>query len=88
MPDSVYICTKGGIDRAPRGLYANLKMNQFFGRSVVEHQKESKKDQKKNQQKLNEWRKPVTKSKPTNRRIFSVKNISSAIAKVLGKHET
>ena len=38
--------------------------------------------------KLNEWRKPVTKCKPTSRRIFSIQNVSGAVAKVLGKHET
>ena len=62
VPDSVYICTKGGIDKAPKGIYANFKMNQFFGRRVVTDSKEQKKEAKSLQVKLNEWRKPVTKS--------------------------
>ena len=35
VPDCVYICTKPGEENVPRGLYANLKMDQFFGRSVL-----------------------------------------------------
>ena len=35
VSDCVYICSKPAKDSQPEGLYANLKMDQFFGRSVL-----------------------------------------------------
>ena len=35
VPDSVFICSKSKDDTGPVGLYANFKMNQFFGRNVI-----------------------------------------------------
>ena len=35
VPDSVYICSKAKEDAMPVGLYANNKMNSFFGCDIV-----------------------------------------------------
>jgi len=36
VPDSVFICTKSKDEKAPKGLFANFKMNQFFGCDVLQ----------------------------------------------------
>ena len=35
VPDSVFICAKTADEQDPEGLYANFKMNQFFGRDDI-----------------------------------------------------
>ena len=35
VPDSVYICSKATEERRPRSLFANQKLNTFFGSDVV-----------------------------------------------------
>mmetsp|Transcript_39793 Transcript_39793/g.52096 ORF Transcript_39793/g.52096 Transcript_39793/m.52096 type:complete len:91 (+) Transcript_39793:140-412(+) len=35
VPDSVLICSRGSVDSVPKGVYANRRMNKFFGRDVV-----------------------------------------------------
>ena len=35
VPDSVFICTTPTEQCAPRGVYANRQLNQFFGDNVM-----------------------------------------------------
>lgn len=35
VPDSVYICTRSRDNSEPKGLFANCKMNNFFGQDVL-----------------------------------------------------
>ena len=35
VPDSVYICTRSSDNSEPKGLFANCKMNNFFGQDVL-----------------------------------------------------
>ena len=47
MPDSVFICSKpkDGAGK-PQGLYANRKMNNFFGQDIVNSNSRKKRDKK------------------------------------------
>ena len=35
VPDNVFICTKTSGDKRPKSVFANLKMNQFFGCNLL-----------------------------------------------------
>ena len=42
VPDNVFICSKGTESQAMQSLYANLKMNTFFGGDIVNYKKDGK----------------------------------------------
>lgn len=63
MPDKVLICPKKDDARSLQSLYSNLKMNQFFGRDLVQHDKDAQK------KKLTETR-PMPPRGPLHRKIF------------------
>ena len=47
VPDSVFICSKSkGDEKAPQGLFANFRMNQFFGCDVLQSSIATKKPKK------------------------------------------
>lgn len=47
VPDNVFICTKGSESSESQRIYANLKMNTFFGGDIVNYKKDDKFLQKK-----------------------------------------
>lgn len=38
VPDSVYICSRAKESVASKSLYANSKMNNFFGCDIINHE--------------------------------------------------
>ena len=61
----MFICSKTSGDQVPKGVYANLKMNQFFGRDVLSVDGKDTMSKPQGPMKV-----PIRKSNPTMKRIF------------------
>ena len=79
VPDSVFICTKMN-DKSdfedPESLFANHKMNLFFGRRVIKSVKRRSKRVKKKYSKDEEDQDGETHLNPLKRKIFSTINLT------------
>ena len=62
VPDSVLICTQGNEDYAPKILYANTKMKNFFGSDVTRPLKKKR---------MSRGMQPITVKSPMMKAIFN-----------------
>ena len=78
VPDSVFICTKAwGESKAIRSVYANFKMNNFFGRDVIHTSKNRPKKSGMKQAKVDKYTlpAPAIENDPLRKRIFAQQDI-------------